>query len=245
MANTPEVGPSPTTRTKISAQISSGTLLSSISSQRTAWRTDAGKNAMRPTNADTDKVREAINASGTAHPRASVMPAVAMATVRQVSRATIHKNSGSSLGGKKSPKKCKVGCRLCGLNSVQGLNSASTSSGQATASVAHSANTRPIQAGSRRGAALKDMVRFLPACGHQPRRGCRNQLDHGCGACQLVKMAGVQIGQPRGGHLVCRQIKNNLAFAQPHDPGKVLQSHFHVVQCCDQRGLVLTRYCGK
>ena len=80
------------------------------------------------------------------------MPAVAMATVRHVSRATISKKSASVLGGTKSPRNRNVGFKLWAEKSVQGLNSASTSMGHRITSAASDQNTRPVQAGSLRGA---------------------------------------------------------------------------------------------
>ena len=71
-----------------------------------------------------------------AQPSASTMPAVAMATVRQVSRATSARKSGFRAGGKKSPRKRKVGFRLPGSSSTQGLNSVSTSKGHSSTSAA-------------------------------------------------------------------------------------------------------------
>ena len=72
MASTPAVGPRPTTRTKTSAHTSSGTLRSTTSPQRTAWRSQNGPRAMRPLSADTDSTRTASSASGTASTRASL-----------------------------------------------------------------------------------------------------------------------------------------------------------------------------
>ena len=48
---------------------------------------------MRPERADTDSTRVFTSVSGMAITSASVMPAVAMATVRQVSLATMARNS--------------------------------------------------------------------------------------------------------------------------------------------------------
>ena len=115
---------------------------------------------MRPVSAEMDSTRTDSNASGTAKTSASVSPAVAMATVRQVSRATMVRNSLFILGGKKSPKKCKVGLSAPGSTSTQGLNSLRTSIGHSITSAASAQKTRPRQAGSRRAAAGLPMDGF-------------------------------------------------------------------------------------
>ena len=117
--------------------------------QRSSVRNAAGSLFILPVNADTDKTRTDSSASGTASTSARAIPAVAMATVRQVSLATSNKNSPSIFGGKKSPKNFKVGFKLLASNSVQTLNSVSTSAGHSSATPASSQNRRPIQAGSR------------------------------------------------------------------------------------------------
>ena len=81
--------------------------------------------------------------------KASTMPTVAMATVRQASRMTISRNSASIFGGKKSLMKRFVDLRVAGSNSVHGLNSVMTSAGASSAAAASSQNTRVIHAGSR------------------------------------------------------------------------------------------------
>jgi len=86
---------------------------------------------------------------GIAITRASAMPAVAMATVRQASRATISRNSPSILGGKKSLMNCRVDFRVSASNSVHGRNSVTTSAGASSTVAASSQNTRASQAGSR------------------------------------------------------------------------------------------------
>ena len=117
--------------------------------QRSSVRRAAGSVFIFPVNADTDKTRTDSSASGTASTSASAMPAVAMATVRQVSLATSSKNSPSTFGGKKSLKNLKVGFKLPASNSVQTLNSVSTSAGHSSTVPASSQNKRPNQAGSR------------------------------------------------------------------------------------------------
>jgi hypothetical protein len=148
MASTPAVGPRPTTRTKTSAQTSSGTLRSTISTALTACRHQNGPRAMRPASADTDSTRTASSASGTASTSASVTPAVAIATVRQVSRSTSARNSGCSTGGKKLAMKPPLTRRLSGCSSIQGRNSVATASGHSSTSAAAVQKTRASQAGS-------------------------------------------------------------------------------------------------
>jgi hypothetical protein len=60
---------------------------------------------MRPDKAETDSTRADNNVAGIAMINAKVMPAVAMATVRQVSRATSHRKSGLVAGGTNVDKK--------------------------------------------------------------------------------------------------------------------------------------------
>ena len=149
MASTPAVGPSPTTRTNTSAHTSSGMLRRMISSQRTAWRSTKGSACMRPVSAEIDSALVDSSVSGIATSSASAMPAVAMATVRQASRATIHRNSPSIFGGKKSARKRRVDFSVSGSNRVQGLNSVTTSAGASSTSAAQNQNSRGSQAGSR------------------------------------------------------------------------------------------------
>ena len=152
MASTPAVGPSPTTRTKTSAHTSSGTLRSTISNQRSSCRSQNGPRAMRPDSAETDSTRVETSASGTASTSANVKPAVAMATVRQASRATIARNSAECAGGRKLARNWPVTARLRGSNSPAGRNSVATSSGHSSTAAAASQPSRPSQAGSRLGA---------------------------------------------------------------------------------------------
>ena len=149
MASTPAVGPRPTTRTNTSAQTSSGTLRNRMSSQRTPWRTMKGSACMRPGNAETESALVDISVSGIATSNASAMPAVAMATVRQHSRATNSRNSPSIFGGEKSLRKRRVDFSVSGSNSVHGLNSVRTSAGASRTNATQSQKTRDIQAGSR------------------------------------------------------------------------------------------------
>ena len=87
--------------------------------------------------------------AGIATSNASVMPAVAIATVCQVSRATSSRNSLPMAGGKNEEINVQVGPRLPSSNSTHGRNSAATSIGHSTTSAAPSQNSRPSQAGSR------------------------------------------------------------------------------------------------
>ena len=127
-------------------------LRNTISTQRTPWRSQKGPRAMRPDRAETDSTRTFSSVSGIATSNASVTPAVAMAMVRQVSWATISRNSASCARGKKVPKNWRVTFRLSGSSSTQGRNSVATPSGHSTTAMASSQNTRPCQAGSRVGA---------------------------------------------------------------------------------------------
>jgi hypothetical protein len=92
----------------------------------------------------------ASKVSGKAITNAKVIPAVAIATVRQVSLATIFKNSASILGGIMSPKKLSVGFRFDASKSIQGLNSVATSIGQKITTKVSAQNKRWKIAGSRR-----------------------------------------------------------------------------------------------
>ena len=104
-------------------------LRSTIKVARTHQRNIAGQRSIRPDNADSDKTRVANKLIGTARTKASVTPAVAMATVRQVSRATMRMNSALWTGGQKLAKKALVTFRLLGSHMTQGRNSVATPSG--------------------------------------------------------------------------------------------------------------------
>jgi len=149
MASTPAVGPNPTTRTNTSAQTSSGTERSTTVHPRTACLSHAGPRAMRPPTALTDSRSVIASASGSAIRPASAMPAVAIATVRQVSRASNARNSASWRSGTNCARKRPVTRRLRASNSVHGWNSASTSSGHSTTTAASTPNMRRDSAGSR------------------------------------------------------------------------------------------------
>ena len=151
MASTPAVGPRPTTRMKTKAHTNSGTLRSSTSNQRKASRKKNGALAMRPGNMESDIARLDNKHSGTANSSARVMPAVAMATVRQVSRATRLKNSGPTAGGKKLARKRPLVLRLSACSNVAGRNSVATKSGHNKTKAADTQKTRLHHAGSRRG----------------------------------------------------------------------------------------------
>jgi hypothetical protein len=173
MASTPAVGPRPTTRTNTSAHTSSGMLRNTISSQRTAWRSQNGPRAMRPDRAEMDSTRVLTSVSGMATTRASVTPAVAMATVRQVSRTTMRTNSASCASGQKLPRNCPVTFRLSGSSRIQGLNSVATPSGHSSTSMASIQKRRLCQAGSRRGTGGR------LSCATPTYRQC---MTTGCGA---------------------------------------------------------------
>ena len=89
------MGPRPTTRTNTKAHTNSGMLRNTMRVTRTQPRKTAGQRFMRPDKADRDNTRVATRLNGTARTKASVMPAVAMATVRHVSRTTMRMNSVS------------------------------------------------------------------------------------------------------------------------------------------------------
>jgi len=89
-----------------------------------------------------------ISVAGIAPSSASERPAVAMATVCQVSRSTIARKSASTTGCRKPDRKRAVAVRLCASNSSQGLNSLNTSIGHSTTRPMPKAATRPRQAGS-------------------------------------------------------------------------------------------------
>ena len=146
IASTPAVGPRPTTRTNSSAHTSSGTERSSTAVQRSAWRSAACGAPMREASALTDSRADAPIASGTAISQAIASPAVAMATVRQVSRASRPRNSASARGGTNCARKRPVDRRLRSSSSCQGLNSVSTNSG-------HSSTARPSSSVQRRSSA--------------------------------------------------------------------------------------------
>jgi hypothetical protein len=159
MASTPAVGPRPTTRTNTSAHTSSGTLRSTIATPRTALRSSEGVHAMEPPSAETERFRTLASASGTAISQASVRPAVAMATVRQVSRATRARNSTPWAGGRNPARKPAATLALWASKNTQGLNSVATSSGHSSTKPADAQNSLDCHAGSRSGA------RAAAACG--------------------------------------------------------------------------------
>ena len=99
---------------------------------------------------------------------AKVKPAVAIATVRQVSRASMVKNSTSNFGGKKSAKKCQVGLSAPGSNNSDGLNSVKTISGHMMTAAANHQNTRLSQAGSRNSGCVS-VLETLVTCTTSPR----------------------------------------------------------------------------
>jgi len=104
---------------------------------------------MRPDKADSDKTRVAIKHMGTASTKASVTPAVAIATVRQVSRTTMCMNSALYTSGQKLAKKSRVTFRLSGSHNTQGRNSVATPNGQRSTMAKLSQNTRDEKSGSR------------------------------------------------------------------------------------------------
>ncbi len=161
MASTPAVGPRPTTRTNTSAHTSSGTLRNTISSQRTNCRNQNGPRAIRPDSAEIESRRTDISASGIATTNASVTPAVAMATVRQVSRAIMLKNSALTTNGQKVAMNWRLILRLSGSRKIQGLNSVATMSGHSSTAPRVSQNTRAVHAGSRAGALRKEVAAAL------------------------------------------------------------------------------------
>ena len=108
---------------------------------------------MRPDSAETDKAAVDASVSGIASASASVTPAVAIATVRQASRTTIPRNSGSTFGTMKLSRNRSVNFRLCGSTSTQGSNSVATSIGASSTMATLAQNTRRAQAGSRDGGA--------------------------------------------------------------------------------------------
>ena len=130
IASTPAVGPRPTMRTNSSAHTSSGTERSTIRIQRRTWRTTPASGRMRPVpRREIDRRSLMTKVAGMATISASVRPAVAIATVCQVSRSTIARKAGSVSGVRKSRRKPPAARRLCASNSSHGLNSAATSSG--------------------------------------------------------------------------------------------------------------------
>src|SRR3990167_2839102 len=252
MASTPAVGTRPTTRTNTSAQISSGTLRSRISSQRTPWRSTAGMSAMRPLSAEIDSARTDSSVSGSASSSASTMPAVAIATVRQVSRATISKNSGSSLGGTKSPRNLSVDLSVPASSSPQGLTSVSTSAGHSSSSAASAQKTRPRQAGSRssgrmgRARVVRVMVRLGSAAMHDDMgRNRSRQFLTWRRAGELVQVLRIKRLQTLGRHVGGGQVKRQLAVTQANDARKISQRHFNMVQRADQRRTTLARRLGQ
>ena len=133
MASTPAVGPRPTTRTKTSAHTSSGTLRSTISSQRTAWRSQNGPRAMRPDSAETDSTRVDSSVSGTASTSASVMPGGGDGH-RAPGLARHHRQELGRMRRRQeaAPGTAPVTFRLSASNSIQGRNSVATSSGHSS-----------------------------------------------------------------------------------------------------------------
>ena len=101
-----------------------------------------------------------------------IKPAVAIATVRQVSRATIAKNSAPCAGGKKLARKLPPERRLSGASKIQGLNSVATINGHSSTSAAEVQNSRPSQAGSRIGGwrleAISGPARWLSGTASPP-----------------------------------------------------------------------------
>ena len=158
MASTPAVGPSPTTRTNSSPHTSSGIDRNTTSVQRTSWRQAAGHRPIGVASALSDSREVASSASGTAASHASASPAVAMATVRQVSRSSSARKSASWRGGTKSDTNFQLAPRLRASASVAGLNSVHTSSGQANTAATSSSDTRRSTAGSRCAAAVVRMA---------------------------------------------------------------------------------------
>jgi hypothetical protein len=90
---------------------------------------------MRPVpSREIDRRSVTISVAGMAPSRASARPAVAMATVCQVSRSSIMPGiRRSCAGGRKPARKRPVAPRLCQSNRIQGLNSLVTSIGHSTA----------------------------------------------------------------------------------------------------------------
>ena len=123
---------------------------------------------MRPFKAEIDNTRTDNKHSGIASSIAKVKPAVAIATVRQVSRASMVKNSTSNFGGKKSAKKCQVGLSAPGSNNSDGLNSVKTISGHMMTAAANHQNTRLSQAGSRNSGCVS-VLETLVTCTTSPR----------------------------------------------------------------------------
>ena len=150
IASTPAVGPRPTMRTNSSAHTSSGTERRIIRIQRRPWRTSAANGCTRPVpRREIDRRSVMTKVAGIATSKASVRPAVAIATVCQVSRSTIARNSGSCAGTRKSSRNIPAARRLCASNSSQGLNSAPASSGYSRTMKIAAQVTRVRHAGSR------------------------------------------------------------------------------------------------
>jgi hypothetical protein len=111
---------------------------------------------MRPDSAERESTRVDNRVAGKAMTKAKVIPAVAIATVRQVSRATSQRKSSPTSGGMKALKKRSVGSRLPSANNTQGRNSVSVSSGQSNNKPSKNQVRRPFQAGSRQAGATVD-----------------------------------------------------------------------------------------
>src|SRR5574343_802693 len=249
MASTPAVGPRPTTRTNTSAQISSGMLRSTISVARTSQRSTAGQRSMRPDKADNDKTRVAKRLKGTASTSASVTPAVAMATVRQVSRTTMSMNSALWISGQKVDKNCAVTFRFSGSHSTHKRNSVATANGHNSTKARLSQNTRWKKAGSRAGASKRgrgvgrceteavilgvaQTAKASTAVHHHRHRLAGRNFWRGHErrfAAQLVFVLVVQMRQALGADLCRGQVKHQLPIAQANDAREVRQRHVHLV----------------
>jgi hypothetical protein len=157
MASTPAVGPSPTTRTKTSAHTSSGMLRSTMSSQRTAWRSQNGPRAMRPDSADTDSTRVDSSVSGNRqHQRQRHAGGGDGHRAPGLARHHAPGTRRASTGGQKLPMNCALiaGCRL---QQHPGLELGGHPSGHSSTSAAPVQKTRPARpdhgASQARGAA--------------------------------------------------------------------------------------------
>ena len=206
---------------------------------------------MRPESAEIDSTRVLSSVSGTATTTAKVMPAVAMATVRQVSRATIAQNSASHAKGQKLAMNCALILTLSGSSSTQGLNSVATPSGHSSTKLRLIQNTRPSQAGSRVGAALFPRVGAfmgaLAAVHHHRHRLAGITWLWCCGqvATQLMLKLRIELCQVLGGDLGCGQVKGQCAIAQANDAREVGQRHINLVQRSHQRDAPLLRACNQ
>ena len=117
IANTPAVGPSPTTLTKINAQTISGILRKNINNALTEYRNENAMTDFLFSNAETDKAFVIIKADGIPIIRAKNKPTVAIAIVCTELPSTSYKKSLERLGGKKVDKrkitKVKVEREIC------------------------------------------------------------------------------------------------------------------------------------